>query len=84
MTELGLATLVAFLICVPWWFFENYKQRHLSEFPDLEKLMGTVFPDDLAAIRAKGSLSRAEHLRYLKTQHKALKAEIKRRSGFIE
>ncbi|ERV72993.1 hypothetical protein VNPA120661_67010 [Pseudomonas aeruginosa] len=84
MTELGLATLVAFLICVPWWFFENYKQRPLSEFPELEQMMGTLFPDDLADIRAKGSLSRVEHLRYLKTQLKAIKAEIKRRDGYIE
>ncbi|MDF5937418.1 hypothetical protein P4126_33520 [Pseudomonas aeruginosa] len=46
--------------------------------------MGTLFPDDLADIRAKGSLSRVEHLRYLKTQLKAIKAEIKRRDGYIE
>lgn len=79
MTELGWLTLFVLAIFVPWWFYETYKQRPLSEFPGLDSTMSKLFPDDLADIHAKGTLSRAEHTRYLNSQLKQIKAEIKRR-----
>lgn len=78
MTEYGWVILVTLFVCIPWWFYENYKQRPLSEFKDLDE-MARMFPEDLGAIKQKGSLSRAEHLRYLDRHVQAIKAEIKRR-----
>ncbi len=78
MTELGWLTLTAFAICVPWWFYENYKQRPLSEFPGLDESF-KLFPEDLRAIHSKGTLSRTEHLRYLNDHLRQITAEIRRR-----
>jgi hypothetical protein len=59
MTELGWLTLIAFAICVPWWFYENYKQCPLSEFPDLDESF-KLFLKDLQAIHSKGTMSCTE------------------------
>ncbi|HCD6619948.1 TPA: hypothetical protein NDU34_005442 [Pseudomonas aeruginosa] len=81
MTALGWLTLIAFAICVPWWFYENYKQRPLSEFPGLDESF-KLFPEDLRAIHRKGTMSRAEHLRYLKDHLRQISSEIRRRERY--
>ncbi len=78
MTNAGWLILMVLAICVPWWFYENYKQRPLSEFPGLDEDF-KLFPDSLRAIHSKGTMSRTEHLRYMRTHMRLINDELSRR-----
>ncbi|MAG64994.1 MAG: hypothetical protein CMK74_03865 [Pseudomonadales bacterium] len=70
--------LIVIAICAPWWFYENYRQRPLSEFPGLDEAF-KLFPESLRAIHSKGTMSRTEHIRYLRSHMRQISTELRRR-----